>query len=812
VADSFDLYVLPLYRVKGKEWAQMPGLVAVTPPRRVARSREGDQLLIYLSLAGNAPVGVGEYQRLAGLLSEHFYKTPGAVTSALRSAAEQLNAFLFERNMRTKGQNQHLLGRLVLAVLRGGQVFLARCGTAYVFSLGENGLQRLGEEGNENRALGSSQATPVSFAQLSLQSGTTLVACAALPEGWLDALQSSTPATIEALRRKLLAASPDDLGGILIQARPGKGGWHILTPRTEEVSATAAEKREDETARQAPVDASTLPAEAPSAEVPPRPTSQVVREQPASRFARLLAGQANEETEQKGGEAEKPASPRPIEGTPASSARPPLSRPAAVSRPAPRPKTELFTGPNAARQDLPELIRPATARRQMMFRSLAKSLRGARVFFHQVGERLRAFLPHLLPDLRSEEPKVTGTSLAFLAIAIPVLVVTVALVFYNQHGLTVSYEENYRQAIEAAAWAATQTDPANIRVGWEQTLYYLDMAERYQQTDDSRRLRQQAQSALDALDGILRLEFAPAVIGGVNRSLVVSEMAATLNDLYLLDAASGSVVRYYAGAQGYQMDTAFVCRPGMYNEINVGPLVDIVAAPKVNPYNATLIAVDARGVLLYCAPSPSRPIAVQLAAPELGLKGIKAIALDMTTDYLYALDAANSAVWYYVPDEAGKYMSLPIMFFGEQVPAGMNSVIDFATNGSDLYLLFEDGHIAACTLIVFENVPKRCVNPVTFVDNRPEHQPGERLIDATFTQMMFADAPDQSLYLFDPYSQAVYRFSPRADSLILLNQFRAAEDQRRVMMDLSAMSMTISPNRSLFISVTGQVYYAADIP
>jgi len=272
------------------------------------------------------------------------------------------------------------------------------------------------------------------------------------------------------------------------------------------------------------------------------------------------------------------------------------------------------------------------------------------------------------------------------------------------------------------------------------------------------------------------------------------------------------VLRYYAGSQGYQADQAFVCQAGVYNDVVVGALIDIMAAPKVNPYNATLMALDANGALLYCFPSPLQPIAVQLATPELGWRGIGGFTLDMTTNYLYVLDPPGSAIWYYAPDNEGKYTSLPILFFGEQVPANMGAVIDFATNGSDMYLLFEDGHVTACTLIVFQGVPKRCVDPVQFEDNRPEHQAGERIIDAAFTHMMFTEAPDQSLYFFDPYAQAVYRFSPRSDSLILLNQFRAAEDQRAAMTTNAAMAMAINPNRSLFISVTGQVFYAVDVP
>jgi hypothetical protein len=152
------------------------------------------------------------------------------------------------------------------------------------------------------------------------------------------------------------------------------------------------------------------------------------------------------------------------------------------------------------------------------------------------------------------------------------------------------------------------------------------------------------------------------------------------------------------------------------------------------------------------------------------------------------------------------------MFFGAQVPADMASTMDLVTNGADLYLLFTDGHVTACTLLEFQGVPKRCSDPVQFADNRPDRTAGVTITDAYFTQMTFAEAPDQALYMFDPTAQAVYRFSPRTDSLILQGQFRASEEDRAKMLSSEASAMTISPNRFIFISVNGQVYYAVDVP
>jgi hypothetical protein len=152
------------------------------------------------------------------------------------------------------------------------------------------------------------------------------------------------------------------------------------------------------------------------------------------------------------------------------------------------------------------------------------------------------------------------------------------------------------------------------------------------------------------------------------------------------------------------------------------------------------------------------------------------------------------------------------MFFGNQVPQNMNSAIDLAANDADLYMLFQDGHVTACTLTHYDVVPMRCSDPVTYVDTRPERQPGPKINDAIFTQMTFASAPDPSLYMLEPLTRAIYRFSPRNDSLELRGQFRAGVLQSNALFNGPATAVTISSNRDLFFSIGNQVYFSTDVP
>jgi hypothetical protein len=269
-------------------------------------------------------------------------------------------------------------------------------------------------------------------------------------------------------------------------------------------------------------------------------------------------------------------------------------------------------------------------------------------------------------------------------------------------------------------------------------------------------------------------------------------------------------MRAALGSQGYEIDTGFECGPGLYDTTNVGNLIDIEALQMSNIYNARVMAIDASGTLLYCGFN-MQPVAVPLGPPPLGWQDISAFALDTDGKYLYVLDPPGNTVWVYQGD-FGKFINSPTMFFGQQVPQNMSTSIDLAANNSDLYLLFEDGHVTACSASHYEGVPLRCTDPVTFVDNRPERQPGPKITDAVFNQISFAAAPDPLLYLLEPLTQAVYYFSPRSDSLELRGQFRASEEQSNTLFNDPATAMTISPNHNIFFSIGYQVFFATNVP
>ena len=139
----FDLTLVPLYRFNGQDQPSLPGLMATLPPRKAARGRDQDRIVVYLLATGNAALTTGESVQLASRAAVAFYETPGTLTAALRAAAESINKPLYDRNMSGPGHGQYAAGLLALAALRESQLTLLLSGPMHAYLLGAQGAQHI---------------------------------------------------------------------------------------------------------------------------------------------------------------------------------------------------------------------------------------------------------------------------------------------------------------------------------------------------------------------------------------------------------------------------------------------------------------------------------------------------------------------------------------------------------------------------------------------------------------------------------------------------------------------------------------------
>ncbi len=773
-----DLTLVPLYRVNGQDQASLPGLMAAMPPRRAARSREHDRLIVYLHLTGNVSFSTGEYMQFASRATVAFYDTHGSLTSALRAAAESINKPLFDRNMASSGRGQYVAGMLILAAIRDAHVTLLLSGPVHTYLSGSQGLQDI-SDAFSGKGLGLNPVLPFYFSQAELQAGDRMIFSSKIPAAWESALKDASPASLEAVRRRLMTLTSEDLNAALLYAAPGSGLLTVLRPASE----TQASTEEAATIVPEPERAVPSPLESKSTAVPAgtAPTPEVHTLQPS---AYAIPLEPEEEIKV----------PEPD----------PSSQSILDSLPRLKPMPDTDAGGQAEPVET-EAVQPRlpSERTRQTARKVASGLQFWRQSRERIDQGLRRFLPRLLPGSGEAAAPLSSTTMAFVAILIPLVVVTIASLVYFRYGRSVQYEEYLVQARDANAQVQNLTDPALQREALQRELFYLDKADSYSPTDETRSLRQQAQASLDQLQGISRLQFQPVLSSGTG--VQISRLAANENDLYLLDAQRGGILRIALNNGVFQPDSSFTCAPGSYGGYTVGSLVDILAMPTVNSMNATVLGIDASGNLLYCTPG-SFAQAIPLPPPDTNWGRVKAFTLD--SGNLYVLDSQARAVWVYVGKD-GTFVDRPYFFFGGQIPT-LEDAIDLAVSGDDLYILHSDGHLSTCSYSRIQTVPTRCVDPAPLINPFPAYRDVNLFTQAHFTQMMFTPAPDSSLLLLDSDGQGLFRFTAR--TLELQNQLRPQAGSANPLPAGHVGAMTVGPNHVLYFAVQDRVYFAADLP
>jgi hypothetical protein len=728
-----------------------------------------------------------------------------------------VNKTLLDRNMGTTAQGQYVIGWLTLATLRDNQCTLALSGPMHAYWFGPHDMRHIHEPAVSGKGLGANQTTNIHYAQAELNAGDRLLFFGRAPNAWDTTLSDPVPSSLDATRRRLMTLTSADINAVLMQATEGTGFLKLLSGIME-AKEEKADSHPASPLTSEPDPASTPPA-APTTiqddnalDFPNReeesatPAAQAHVVQPSA-----YAIPPQHESTPESGIATSPRTNQAGRDFPASIPRiqsnsnsQPITSEPIVDEGVASPEPEKIIEPEKTAQ--PEAPREPSERTRQTAKVIATGIQSTRRINQTIGEKVRRFLPRLLPNSESSDMASSSFLMLSIAILIPVIVVVMAFVMYTKYGRNPQYEAYVQQAKEMSAQATKLTNPIEQRESWKNVLLYVDKAEEiYHSTSDTILLRQEAETNLDALLGITRLQYNSAFVTSLG--IDISRMAASESDLFLLNAANGEALRAKPAGNGYgfEIDTTFSCKPGVYGSYTVGPLVDILAMPALNSINATVLGVDAAGNLLYCAPNQVAQ-AIPLPPPDTNWGRVTAFVMDGGN--LYVLDSSSRAVWVYTGRD-GTFIDRPYFFFGGQTPEKQD-VIDLVVTGDELYMLHADGHLSNCSFSRVESVPTRCQDPAVLTNPFPGYQDIDLFGTSHFTQMLFAPPPDQSILLLDADTQGVLRFAPR--TLELQKQLRPSTGIGNPVPPGTVGAITVGPNHVLYIAVKGQVYFAAGMP
>lgn len=765
----FDIHITPLNRQSGQVRPELPGVFSTTPPRRCGRGRDRDNLVMLLSPSKNSGFSTAHLLEILSQAASKFYDTPGTITSALGAAANFINDYFLSLNLKNTREGIQVLASLSILVIRNEILFLAQAGPAQAIIADEGQFRHYGEDASNEPPLGTSKNGSLRFHQAEIKAGSLVLLTPMAPETWnRDKLIEIAHLPLPDQNNSLYHLAGTDIQALIVSITVGKG--LILRHRLNGLPADSPAKATAQNQVGNTFENNHLAHVAENIQEPAVPissTTLINETKVASQKEADLINKEPSDSLQKSYSFKKI-----LEFGKLKSIKPPAWY-------------------CAIRDRVIALWSSSAEKRK------------------RIAVTLRTFLLRMLPGASDESPKLPKSALYFIAVAIPIVVAAIAITIYLRSGRGEQHLINLQVAQYYAGVAAGEKNRELQHDYWTQAEEWLDKAESYGSTPESKDLRKLVQAALDSLDGVSRLILVPALPSDLPRTTSIKRIAARDQDVYLLDDKTGNVIRLTRkSSSNYEIDFTFVCGPGGY----IGKIVDIAALPpnniQVQPgvkVEAKIIGVDEHGNAVYCAPG-ANPTSKPLARPKVNWDRIQAINLNQ--GILYVLDSGNNQVWRYRSGEDDRdfeYSQAPGEFFDASQLTTASKYIDLAVNVDNLFLLHEDSQMTHCVYSRVNYKESECRNPAIYQDMRS----GSPVTFATnglkYSQLSFAELPDSALYILEENQPAVYKYGMQLNLYRIVN-IQMAEGYSFPKGGVTAF--TVSTNQIVFLAFGKQLYYA----
>jgi len=766
-----NLQLSTIHLIDGARVSTLPGLIALTPPKKCARGRDNDQLIALVHLTGQSNITGDAMQGWLLKKSAFFYSTPGSVVTAMRLMAESINNELFDRNLKKGFEGSRVNGSLCMLVIRKETAYCLVIGDAKIYLLAERDAIEIVDRENPSDGLGISQVLNCAFSQHTVKDGDAFLMAAIPSPLWtVTSLDGGGKLATDVLMTRLLNQHPGNLKGVLVRLQQGNGKITLQQEATGEYTAVEP--------------------------LPVTPRIPVGEDLTSRRAAPAAIPDVNPLTPRYSApdEGEEPGEVATAEGD----LLPGIDIPGAT----------MTEGGSQARvtprrRERQEAKTPASRKTDELKVHVGNYVNAADQLQDRVKTGLAGVISKVDPDAENGGRIFSRSFLLLLAILVPIIVVAMATSIYTRQGKTQQFDMYYTQGQEYAAQAEVQKqDPILYLFNLQASMMYLDKAAEFGSSEEYLNLRVQVQANLDEIQGVSRLNLTRLAISNNLVNTNISQAAATNTDLYLLDKKQGKVLRFYLSGSEFVADEKFDCGPNPNSPVNrIGKLVDMVTLPTGNSFNATIFAIDAYGNIEFCTPGDTGSVS-SLIAPDAGWQEIKAISLFQ--NYLYVLDPGNNGVYRYTGNGIF-FEEKPVLFFDNVIPSLVDAV-DIEVNGDELYVLRSGGEMVECTYSHMKDYKlTECVDPAPYSDMRAGGAPEAiNFPDAQFVQMKMTAAPDSSIYLLDTHGNSLFHFSLQRNLQRILTPGYLEEEAAP---KNEATAVAISPGRLIFVAFGNQVYY-----
>lgn len=781
---------------------QIPqSLYAAGAPRRTARGREEDQVFVLFTQQGDQPLVGKDLSAWQAKAVEVFYKTPGSVTSGMRAMIEWLNQNLLAENSKLPETALKRTLEVELGVVHRGILFIGQAGRSRTVVVSADEQADFMDRDANQLGLGLQPTPRIAFFQRALKAGDVAVVANDLPDELVPELVSPAIYPIRnVFKDKVAIESPVSL----IQFVPGEG--RVLKgqlPEEEIEAETAGFEAASEIEEAAPESEPVIEIGPIAEEDKPEPVIEVSNSLAQDLFNLPVAPQLPLDEPLSGAEQKASEETRAvITGDPSTQPtqsvliRKNTQQELAVEKPEPTQQVkaedareELVKTPKKRLADNPELQKM----KKDAFTGVAKSAGWLKRIESKAG---RAISRRVGAAEMSDEGLPAAAKL-IIAILVPLFMVALAaLIFFTQsHADDVKYLTS--QAKVYYHNAEQVSDPSQQRVAWQEALVWIRQASVVSADPELDTMRIHVESALDAMDGAVRLSFTRSFDPTPFPNLEIKKIIVLNYDIYLLDANAGQVLHFGKKGNLYEHDVDFRCGPGTYDNISVGKLVSVSEIQINNPARAPIVAIDKDGATLYCSIG-NAPQAAKLAAPEGGFGEIAMMTVD--SGRMMILDPERNAIWIY-RGLATQFDRAADSYF-EDMPIDLSQAVEIAVNRDELFILHADGHSSryvASNITGLIDGQER----LPYSDSRAD-APGMNFAELHFGQLAYSPPPDPSIYYLDEKNAELYQFSLKLN----LNRVLRSGSVQGALPGDKVDAFLVSSNQMVFLAFDNQLFHA----
>lgn len=726
----FDINILPMNLSEGRNIGDLSGLFIFTAPQKSGANRQ-NEILFLLFHVNNMAVPNSRIKEWAVIISETYFSSRGSFTMGMSSAVKKLAAFL------EKETNAQIMPSIFMnaAVLRERTLMIAHAGPVHSTVISSDKVQNFNNESCLPIQLKNNE---LSYFTADVHSEDIILLCPNVPNDWTNSaiLEVTGDSPLNAIRF-LLDRSGGNLQAAVIQLKTGKGRISIRSKTV--ITANVAQEKY-------------TPVNDPDAA---RNSIEYSKKNDAKPlFRQRKTADPLEETD--------PHPDETIKNTKSDSE----TKSENEEKPEDHSSSDVKEFPGA--DNLPYDFSKETQKdRKKEAENKNKTIKAK--------------------DVQKSKKKKTPSSkkgrrfnfkrfllILFCGLLIPVVVVSVLFFIYSGRSKDQLHREYLSYAVATAQKALQSGDLRSKESLWLETIGYTDQALNYGTSQAARELRREAIERLDNLNGGISTIYNYANQNKLPQGLNLTEIQASGQFTYALDATSGSVIRFVASGNGLALDNSFKCEPGTYPEfgkekstIQVGALRDFTLLPSGNPHSFVLAGIDKDANVLYCS-SMKNSQAGKLPKPETNKFGIDAVAF--SNNAMYVLDKQSSSVWEFLFSNSDGFAYEPSNYYGSYSPF-LSDIIDFTMYKEYSYFLRENGTLLICDYTGYRPVCSN-LNEIHNADGSAYLN----LANHKFKKILVNSSPDNSIYIMDAKLQSVLNLSTKLNFIRYIVPNRTGEE------------------------------------